>query len=108
MSRFEPLPVEPGTRACNRSSLFERRRRTGHHSAGRGSPGPFRMRRHQAFRCLPIPTTESDSGEPQHAPIATTPANLPEWMIGTMDGEKHFIGWSVAWAAFTLAVLAWG
>jgi MFS family permease len=25
-----------------------------------------------------------------------------------MGGEKHFFGWSVAWAAFTLAVLAWG
>jgi len=25
-----------------------------------------------------------------------------------MSDEKHFIGWSVAWAAFTLAVLAWG
>jgi len=25
-----------------------------------------------------------------------------------MDDEKPFIGWSVAWAAFTLAVLAWG
>ena len=25
-----------------------------------------------------------------------------------MRGEKRFFGWSVAWAAFTLAVLAWG
>ncbi|MGY3615583.1 MFS transporter [Bradyrhizobium sp. USDA 10063] len=25
-----------------------------------------------------------------------------------MGGEKRFLGWSVAWAAFTLAVLAWG
>ncbi|MCK1541828.1 MFS transporter [Bradyrhizobium sp. 179] len=25
-----------------------------------------------------------------------------------MGDEKHFIGWSVAWAAFTLAVFAWG
>jgi MFS family permease len=24
-----------------------------------------------------------------------------------MGNEKHFVGWSVAWAAFTLAVLAW-
>jgi MFS family permease len=29
-------------------------------------------------------------------------------MIETMSDEKHFIGWSVAWAAFALAVLAWG
>jgi MFS family permease len=25
-----------------------------------------------------------------------------------MDGEKRFFGWSVAWAAFALAALAWG
>ncbi|WP_316200446.1 MULTISPECIES: MFS transporter [unclassified Bradyrhizobium] len=25
-----------------------------------------------------------------------------------MGDEQHFVGWSVAWAAFTLAVLAWG
>src|SRR5690349_2875118 len=25
-----------------------------------------------------------------------------------MSDAKHFIGWSVAWAAFVLAVLAWG
>ena len=25
-----------------------------------------------------------------------------------MGGEKRFFGWSVAWAAFVLAVLAWG
>jgi MFS family permease len=26
----------------------------------------------------------------------------------TMRGGKHFFGWSVAWAAFTLAMFAWG
>jgi hypothetical protein len=29
-------------------------------------------------------------------------------MSETMSGKKRFFGWSVAWAAFALAVFAWG
>lgn len=34
--------------------------------------------------------------------------NLPAGTSETMDGKNRFFGWSVAWAAFALAVFAWG
>ena len=34
--------------------------------------------------------------------------NLPAGTGETMGGKNRFFGWSVAWAAFALAVFAWG
>jgi hypothetical protein len=34
--------------------------------------------------------------------------NLAAGMSDAMRGGKRFFGWSVAWAAFALAVFAWG